>query len=460
MTDDDERVRIEQALPECGHVFHVRCISKWYDLKSREARERRARRGDDDEPTAPCPTCKKEFSYGECVTVYLDVPREDEVDGLVMSPRALGGVGASSSSRRKSNGGTPGGGAGDAERAETARRADADRERLDEALDETAALKIKLERELKEARAHASANEEVERKLRQAENNLTVLKLSVQTLNAKVRQGDVETRKLREKNAGLAKTVAKLEDRERLEREVAANSSSLGEKEMMRRLERSDPRMAMTTLVRNLCAKNTQISSQQEQYDELVRRMREKEREVKSLETKVEAYRATSGSVAGTSDARREKEKAETNKAPVAGAFPIGGRASSKFVWGVDDPSEFEHQSAARAAPVRKNSREKRNPLRRGDDPLMKKLAPPSTNKTKATEKEVMSLLSDEDDGDDGLLANILNDVDERAARKRRRPAGSFLKASPNKERAPNANGTFIKHGADGRGGRGKFFAV
>lgn len=456
MTDDDARVGVAQALPECGHVFHVRCISKWYDLKSREARERRARRGDDAEPTAPCPTCKKDFSYGECVVVYLDAPGEDEADGLGMRARALGGVGASSSTRRKSNGGTPGGGGGDAERAETERRARADREPLGEALDEIATLK----RELREARAHASANEEVERKLRQKENALTALELSARTLKAKVDRGDDETRKLREKNADLAKKVAMFEDRERLEREVAANSSSLGEKEMMRRLERSDPRMAMTTLVRNLCAKNTQISSQQEQYDELVRRMREKEREVKSLETKVEAYRATSGSVAGTSDARREKEKTETNKAPTAGAFPIGGRASSKFAWGVDDPSEFEHQSAARAAPVRKNSREKRNPLRRGDDPLMKKLAPPSTNKTKATEKQVMSLLSDEDDGDDGLLANILNDVDERAARKRRRPAGSFLKASPNKERAPNANGTFIKHGADGRGGRGKFFAV
>lgn len=456
MTDDDARVGVAQALPECGHVFHVRCISKWYDLKSREARERRARRGDDAEPTAPCPTCKKDFSYGECVVVYLDAPGEDEADGLGMRARALGGVGASSSTRRKSNGGTPGGGGGDAERAETERRARADREPLGEALDEIATLK----RELREARAHASANEEVERKLRQKENALTALELSARMLKAKVDRGDDETRKLREKNADLAKKVAMFEDRERLEREVAANSSSLGEKEMMRRLERSDPRMAMTTLVRNLCAKNTQISSQQEQYDELVRRMREKEREVKSLETKVEAYRATSGSVAGTSDARREKEKTETNKAPTAGAFPIGGRASSKFAWGVDDPSEFEHQSAARAAPVRKNSREKRNPLRRGDDPLMKKLAPPSTNKTKATEKQVMSLLSDEDDGDDGLLANILNDVDERAARKRRRPAGSFLKASPNKERAPNANGTFIKHGADGRGGRGKFFAV
>ena len=456
MTDDDARVGVAQALPECGHVFHVRCSSKWYDLKSREARERRARRGDDAEPTAPCPTCKKDFSYGECVVVYLDAPGEDEADGLGMRARALGGVGASSSTRRKSNGGTPGGGGGDAERAETERRARADRERLGEALDEIATLK----RELREARAHASANEEVERKLRQKENALTALELSARMLKAKVDRGDDETRKLREKNADLAKKVAMFEDRERHEREVAANSSSLGEKEMMRRLERSDPRMAMTTLVRNLCAKNTQISSQQEQYDELVRRMREKEREVKSLETKVEAYRATSGSVAGTSDARREKEKTETNKAPTAGAFPIGGRASSKFAWGVDDPSEFEHQSAARAAPVRKNSREKRNPLRRGDDPLMKKLAPPSTNKTKATEKQVMSLLSDEDDGDDGLLANILNDVDERAARKRRRPAGSFLKASPNKERAPNANGTFIKHGADGRGGRGKFFAV
>ena len=101
--------------------------------------------------------------------------------------------------------------------------------------------------------------------------------------NRAVRRGDDETRKLREKNADLAKTVAKFEDRERLEREVAANSSSLGEKEMMRRLERSDPRMAMTTLVRNLCAKNKQIASQQEQYDALARKVREKEKYVKFM---------------------------------------------------------------------------------------------------------------------------------------------------------------------------------
>ena len=96
---------------------------------------------------------------------------------------------------------------------------------------------------------------------------------------------------------------------------------------------------------------------------------------MKSLETKVEAYRATSGSVAGTSDARRRRKRAESEQSAGERGVPIGGRASSKFAWGVDDPSEFEHQSAARAAPVRKNSREKRNPLRRGDDPLMKKLS-------------------------------------------------------------------------------------
>lgn len=447
-------------MPECGHVYHVRCVSKWYDVKSREARERRARRRDDDgEASAPCPTCKKEFTYGECVTIYLDAPREMLDELAAMSPRALGGVGASSSARRKSNGGTPGGGDVDADaRAESARRLRAERERLHDALDETATLK----RELEAVRARATANEDVERALRQAKKDLTAANLAVQTLTAKARRGDDETRKLREKNALLAKTVAKFEDRERLEREVAVNSSSLGEKEMMRRLERSDPRMAMTTLVRNLCAKNTQISSQQEQYDALVRRMRDKEREAKSLEAKVEAYRATtSGSVAGTSDARRETtDKVASARTAAAGAFPIGGRASSKFAWGVDDPSEFEHHGdVARAVPVETKPRAKKNPLRRGDDPLMKKLAPPSTKKTKTTNADVLNLLSDEDDGDDGLLANILNEVDERAARKRRRPAGSFLKASPNKASSA-ANGTFIKHGADGRGGRGKFFAV
>jgi hypothetical protein len=134
----------------------------------------------------------------------------------------------------------------------------------------------------------------------------------------------------------------------------------------------------------------------------------------------------------------------------------------------VDDPSEFAYPPTQRVADKK---RVVKKSLRRGDDELMKKLAPPPPKRT--SNRDEINLVSDDDDDgvEDDVLANILNDVDARVERKRQkmaasgsaatnktRRAGSFLKSSP---RAPsNSNGTFIKHGADGRGGRGKFFAI
>ena len=108
--------------------------------------------------------------------------------------------------------------------------------------------------------------------------------------------------------------------------------------------------------------------------------------------------------------------------------------------------------------------------MRFGDDALMRRLAP-----AKPPSDEPIDLV--QDDVADDVLADILNEVDERVERKRaavatrptgdrsthgtkkRKIAGSFLKSSP---KAPSASttGTFIKHGADGRGWRGKFFAT
>lgn len=51
-------------------------------------------------------------------------------------------------------------------------------------------------------------------------------------------------------------SLLKFEDKECIEREVVVSVLLFGEREMLKRLEGSDSRLAMTTFVRNLCAKN------------------------------------------------------------------------------------------------------------------------------------------------------------------------------------------------------------
>ena len=160
---------------------------------------------------------------------------------------------------------------------------------------------------------------------------------------------------------------------------------------------------------------------------------------MKSLETKVEAYRATSGSVAGTSDARRGegKDGVEQSAAGRRSGSVDARAVSSRGGWTTRPSLSINPRRARRGEEEFAREEEPSSSRRRSVDRAVGAAA--ASNKTKATEKRVMSLVSDEDDGDDGLLANILNDVDERAARKRRRPAGSFLKASPNKGARPNS---------------------
>jgi len=437
-------------------VFHVRCISKWHDVETRRrAREERGGRGRrDDCGEATCPTCKREFAYDDCVTIYLDHKTMD--DGV---DDAHGGRSQPTPGRRRSRGGEDGARGADERYAECARELRRERERMREALDAIETLK----REKDAIGRRATESDDARRALEKAKNELSAIRLAQDTLASKVRRDAREMKTLREKNDELTRSLSKFEDKERIEREVAASASSLGEREMLKRLEGSDPRLAMTTLVRNLCAKNKQIASQQEQYDALARKVREKEKDVKALEAKLDAFR----DVAKTQTAAKPKPAAPAPPTST-GDFQLGGRANSRHAWGVDDPSEFAYPPTQRVADKK---RVVKKSLRRGDDELMKKLAPPPPKRT--SNRDEINLVSDDDDDgvEDDVLANILNDVDARVERKRQkmaasgsaatnktRRAGSFLKSSP---RAPsNSNGTFIKHGADGRGGRGKFFAI
>ena len=332
--------------------------------------------------------------------------------------------------------------------ADVARRLASERERSRAAEDALATV----ERELRECRRLEAEDAAVRDELGRLRREANAQKLARTALSR-------ENGKLKETNDALSRRLTVLEDKERVEREISRSSaSSLGEREMLKRLQGSDARTAMTTLVRNLCAKNKHMASQQEQYDALVRRIRDKESEIKTLESKVEAYRAAA------------KSNEQLGVAPAAPE--IRARASRARAWGSEDANECTIERAGKRAGDKRvgKTRESRQPLRFGDDALMRRLAP-----AKPPSDEPIDLV--QDDVADDVLADILNEVDERVERKRaavatrptgdrsthgtkkRKIAGSFLKSSP---KAPSASttGTFIKHGADGRGGRGKFFAT
>lgn len=415
-----------QALTHCGHVYHIRCISRWHETKaSANARSR-----------APCPTCKREFAVGDFVTVYLDV-------------KSLDGHATTSARKTRRSIGSGGGGVGaseeEAERrcAEASRKLRVEREKLHDALDEVEMLKGE-KREL-EARLGESVSSRAE--LLAARKELQTSTLAQQTLTSKIRRMTDDAQAMKIQVGVMRKKLTAFEDRDRYEREV--QSGSLSEREMLRRLENADSKMALETLVRNLCAKNKQMAAQQEQYNELMKTMRDKEKQVKTLQARVEAYRVA---------AVHKPSQPTTTSAFGAAATTskaidlLGGRAGSKHSWGVDDPTDFEYVDPTQ--PVAKKAKKSQS-LRPGNDALMRKLAPKSKPPSTAAKTNTINLADEEEEDD--VLTDILNDVDARMERKRQRGAGSFLKSSP---KASSANGTFIKHGADGRGGRAKVFVT
>jgi len=319
------------------------------------------------------------------------------------------------------------------EKRDVARRLRVEREKLHEALDAVETLK----REKCELAGKVEEMASVRRELLAAKRDAQTWTLSQQTLTTKIRRMETEASAMKTQLGALLSKVSAYEDRERYERD--AQSTSLGEREMLRRLEGADPKMALETLVRNACAKNKQMAAQQEEYNELMKSAREKEKIIKSLEARVESYRA--GAVARN-----------PTSAPLAGTSSavLGGRANSKHSWGVEDPADFEDVDPTQ--PEAKKVKKMKS-LRQGNDALMQMLAP----------KKQKSAPTVEIDDDDDVLADILNEVDARVEKKRRRSlttssrgAGSFLKSSPKALATADANGTYIKHGADGRGGRGK----
>jgi chromosome segregation ATPase len=313
-----------------------------------------------------------------------------------------------------------------------------------------------LKAEIRALRETARTGEELNAEIARLNRDLRTSKLAQDALTSKMRRSASEIKRLTDKERTMETRLKTYENKERLERDVSANAAS--EREMLKRLEGNDPKLAMETLVRNLVAKNKQMTSQQEAYHALAKQIREKEKEINALEQKVRAYksRATSTTV-NVAEPAPAPEMTTTNKKTV------GGKEWEDPV--LDSITGSKKPRFAAAKSLRSS----------GKDGWIREMAAASSRsaktKTKGPKADSTINLAEEEEEDD-VLADILNDVDVRMDRKRRaaaagadaastggalkkRPAGSFLISSP---KAPTSTGTFIRHGADGRGGRGKFF--
>lgn len=435
-------------------MYHIRCIGKWFDVKcggsAMDAATRR-RQGKEEESVAPCPTCKKEFKCSETTTIFLDV-KMDQASGAPGSNRRLdaGGTTPTAGNRRRSSSGVGGHAADDDDGryAECARRLRFERQKLHDALDEGETLKA----EIRALRETARTGEELNAEIARLNRDLRASKLAQDALTSKVRRSASEIKRLTDKERTMETRLKTYENKERLERDVSANAAS--EREMLKRLEGNDPKLAMETLVRNLVAKNKQMTSQQEAYHALAKQIREKEKEINALEQKVRAYKS------------RATSAVDVAPAP-ASAPEMTNKKTAGKEW--EDPVLDSIVGSKKPRAAAKSLRSS------GKDAWIREMAAASSRlaktKTKGPKADSTINLAEEEEEDD-VLADILNDVDVRMDRKRRaaaagadapstsgvlkkRPAGSFLKSSP---KAPTSTGTFIRHGTDGRGGRGKFF--
>ena len=560
----------------CGHVYHLSCIHRWFNCK-KDASARGGRRANAP-PHAPCPKCKEPFDMGSTVTIYLDLVKggvapnsaakpkrraahhrrlasnvandEDDSGRVPESPTLLrrdddDARDAANANRRRTRGNVQSSFLRDdsgtlpgqtLEETRLREELDSLREetrlasaRAREAEDALAAAEIRREAESAEDRARDEETERLERELAVTKTLLTEAKYKERQAVTKATNVTSELCDARTELTRLRASTQTLETRMKLERDLSdRNGAALGAAELASKFGEGsglDPRVAVETLCRALAGKNRQMYAQMEEYAKLTKSLRAAERARKSAEARaasVLANRAddatgfgnddewtngltatatrepTFGSVGnpkGGKRARTEKNRdADTNAFAsrvsrgwgredgaydddLEDAVLVGGPSSSSF------PSAFsskglENQANAKDGPLsRKTARGVKTPHDlRGGGPL---------SRVPAAAKKHNQKKSRGKSGED-LLDDILESVDaenaENSRAKKRDTRGGFDLASLASRRSRlgaadendyvdlNADlndaggsggggGSFIIHGADGRGGRAKIFA-
>lgn len=380
--------------------------------------------------------------------------------------------------------------------------------RAREAEDALAAAEIRRDAEDAEARANDADVARLERELARAKESLAEAKFKERQAVTKAAKATDDLNEARTELQRLRGRVSALETREKLERDLSdRNGAARSEAELARRFGEGsglDPRVAVETLCRALAGKNRQLHAQLEEYAKLTKTLRAAERARRSAEARAEAtIRSNRGEAFGKEDdendsrgggsrARERRDDARVGDAfasrvsrgwgreggarddpegAVLATGPSSGPSSSfPSAFGDDFSKRFAARTGLAEGRTSVRGRGVSHDLR-GGGPLSR--APAVAKKRKRGKS-----------GED-LLDDILGSVDANAAASKRRSAaeksdrGFDLASlaslrrgdapSDENDRADRQNvspfddagkggdgGSFIIHGADGRGGRAK----
>jgi hypothetical protein len=318
-----------QALVNCGHVYHLSCIHRWFNCKKDAASERRG--GRRAPPHAPCPKCKEPFDMGSTVTIYLDLVKgavspnsaakpkrrtgarrgssgaagvvtlDAENDVVPESPTMGALCSAAANGRNRTNftrtdattnGNSPNGNSISIEdqleqmREETRLAS----QRAREAEDALAAEIIRRDAETAEDRVCAADVSRLERELSRAKTSLTEAKFLERAAVTKASRVTDELTETKTELQRLRGRLNALETQKKLERDLSeTDGSSLGEAELKKRFGEGsglDPRVAVETLCRALAGKNRQLHVQLEEYAKVTKNLRAKEKALRSAEAR------------------------------------------------------------------------------------------------------------------------------------------------------------------------------
>ena len=394
--------------------------------------------------------------------------------------------------------------------------------RAREAEDALAAAEIRREAESAEDRARDEETERLERELAVTKTLLTEAKYKERQAVTKATNVTSELCDARTELTRLRASTQTLETRMKLERDLSdRNGAALGAAELASKFGEGsglDPRVAVETLCRALAGKNRQMYAQMEEYAKLTKSLRAAERARKSAEARaasVLANRADDATGFGNDDEWTNGLTATATREPTFGSVgnPKGGKRArteknrdadtNAFAsrvsrgWGREDgsyddepedavlvggpssssfPSAFssrlENQTNAKDGHLsRKTARGVKTPHDlRGGGPLSR--VPAAAKKHKSRGKSGEDLLDD-------ILESVDAENAENARAKKRDTRGGFDLASLARRSRLGASdendyvdlnadlndasggggGSFIIHGADGRGGRAKIFA-
>lgn len=321
-----------QALVNCGHVYHLSCIHRWFNCKKDAASERRG--GRRAPPHAPCPKCKEPFDMGSTVTIYLDLVKGAVSPNSAAKPKRR--TGARRAETRGANGwetldaendvvpespiisGAGANAAANGTNRTNFTRTDATTisedvtngnsisiedqleqmreetrlasQRAREAEDALAAEIIRRDAEINEDRACAADVSRLTQELSRAKTSLTEAKfLERQAVTKSTRMTD-ELTETKTELQRLRGRLNALETQKKLERDLSeTDGSSLGEAELKKRFGEGsglDPRVAVETLCRALAGKNRQLHVQLEEYAKVTKNLRAKEKALRSAEAR------------------------------------------------------------------------------------------------------------------------------------------------------------------------------